>query len=213
MASRGLFIVFEGLDRSGKTTQAKELVKTINQKSAEAGNPNPAAIIMNFPDRQSVIGKLIDQYLKKEIDLDEHSLHLMFSADRFLKNQMIRESVANGIDVICDRYCYSGVAYSLAKGLPETWVRSSDVGLPKPDAVLFFDVSPEVAAKRGGFGQERLETSEMQKKVAAVMPTLRDDAFWKTVNADGDMETVEKEVFRIYEQLDRQKPFESLEKI
>ncbi|CAL2031309.1 unnamed protein product [Caenorhabditis brenneri] len=204
---RGLLIVFEGLDRSGKSTQAKRLVESINQSTPGA------AVLQAFPDRSSPIGKLIDQYLKKEIDLDEHSLHLMFSADRFLKNQMIRENVAKGVDVICDRYCYSGVAYSLAKGLPEQWVRSSDVGLPKPDAVLFFDVSPEVAAQRGGFGAERLETATMQQKVAAVMPTLRDDAFWRTVNADGDLDTVEKEVRRLYEGLDREKPFESLEKI
>ncbi|KAF1764867.1 hypothetical protein GCK72_004817 [Caenorhabditis remanei] len=204
---RGVLIVFEGLDRSGKSTQAKRLVESLN-KRAEG-----SAVLQAFPDRSSPIGKLIDQYLKKEIDLDEHSLHLMFSADRFLKNQMIRENIANGIDVICDRYCYSGVAYSLAKGLPEQWVRSSDVGLPKPDAVLFFDVSPAVAAQRGGFGAERLETATMQQKVAAVMPTLRDDSFWKTVNADGDLDTVEKDVFRLYENLNREKPFESLEKI
>ncbi|EFP13119.1 hypothetical protein CRE_07671 [Caenorhabditis remanei] len=204
---RGVLIVFEGLDRSGKSTQAKRLVESLN-KRAEG-----SAVLQAFPDRSSPIGKLIDQYLKKEIDLDEHSLHLMFSADRFLKNQMIRENIAKGIDVICDRYCYSGVAYSLAKGLPEQWVRSSDVGLPKPDAVLFFDVSPAVAAQRGGFGAERLETATMQQKVAAVMPTLRDDSFWKTVNADGDLDTVEKDVFRLYENLNREKPFESLEKI
>ncbi|CAI2325070.1 unnamed protein product [Caenorhabditis sp. 36 PRJEB53466] len=207
---RGLLIVFEGLDRSGKSTQARRLVETLNKG---AGDGQTTAVLQAFPDRSSPIGKLIDQYLKKEIDLDEHSLHLMFSADRFLKNQTIREHIANGIDVVCDRYCYSGVAYSLAKGLPEQWVRSSDVGLPKPDVVLFFAVSPEVAAQRGGFGAERLETATMQQKVAAVMPTLRDDTFWRTVNADGDQETVAGDVLRIYADLDRQKPFESLEKI
>lgn len=212
---RGLLIVFEGLDRSGKSTQAKRLVESINKKSTESGDASssPSAVLQAFPDRSSSIGKLIDQYLRKEIDMDEHALHLLFSADRFSKNQMIRDNIAKGIDVICDRYCYSGVAYSLAKGLPEQWVRSSDVGLPKPDAVLFFDVSPEVAAQRGGFGEERLETATIQQKVAAVMPTLRDDAYWKTVNADGDLDSVEKNVFRIYENLDREKPFESLEKI
>uniref|UniRef100_A0A8R1E2H4 Thymidylate_kin domain-containing protein n=1 Tax=Caenorhabditis japonica TaxID=281687 RepID=A0A8R1E2H4_CAEJA len=99
------------------------------------------------------------------------------------------------------------------RGLPEQWVRSSDVGLPKPDVVLFFDVSPQVAARRGGFGEERLETETMQQKVAKVMPTLRDDAFWQTVNADGELDDVELEVRKIYERLDRSKQLESLTKI
>uniref|UniRef100_A0A8R1DV82 dTMP kinase n=1 Tax=Caenorhabditis japonica TaxID=281687 RepID=A0A8R1DV82_CAEJA len=113
--TRGLLIVFEGLDRSGKSTQARRLVDFLNKKHSGQGDTKHTAVLQAFPDRSSPIGKLIDQYLKKEIDLDEHSLHLMFSADRFLKNQTIRDNIANGIDVICDRYCYSGVAYSLAK--------------------------------------------------------------------------------------------------
>lgn len=108
-SKRGLLIVFEGnqliifkkkfknksgLDRSGKSTQARRLVESLNAKAQgsavlQAFPGNPTFFFVSrpktLPDRSSPIGKLIDQYLKKEIDLDEHSLHLMFSADRFLK--------------------------------------------------------------------------------------------------------------------------------
>ncbi|ULU03626.1 hypothetical protein L3Y34_016841 [Caenorhabditis briggsae] len=203
---RGALIVFEGLDRSGKSTQAQRLVEKII-------NSGRMAVLQAFPDRQSPVGEMIDRYLRGEIDMDEHALHLLFSADRFLKKKMIKQHIAQGVDVVCDRYCYSGVSYSLAKGLPEDWVRVTDQGLPKPDIVLFFQVSPEVAASRGGFGNERLETAQLQAEVAKVMPTLRDDAFWKSVNADAALAAVEKEVFQLYTELDRSKPLEVLEKI
>ena len=61
------------------------------------------------------------------------------------------------------RYAYSGVAFSAAKdGLSLDWCRQPDRGLPRPDVVYFLDVSPEEAAKRGGFGEERYEKAEFQ---------------------------------------------------
>lgn len=49
---------------------------------------------------------------------------------------------------VCDRYAYSGVAYSSAKGLDTQWCKSGDVGLPQPDLVVYLDMSPEQAAAR-----------------------------------------------------------------
>ncbi|KHJ85292.1 hypothetical protein OESDEN_14986 [Oesophagostomum dentatum] len=109
MTRRGALIVFEGLDRSGKSTQAKRLVNTIN---ASGGS----AILLPFPDREEPFGQVIDRYLRKEIDLCERALHLAFSANRWEKAALIEEKIAAGVDVICDRYCFSGVAYSIAKG-------------------------------------------------------------------------------------------------
>ncbi|RCN39577.1 hypothetical protein ANCCAN_14475 [Ancylostoma caninum] len=130
MVRRGAFIVFEGLDRSGKSTQAKRLMDRIN---ATGGN----AVILPFPDRKEPFGQVIDRYLRKEIDLCERALHLAFSANRwekvssagigmisqigsitsdYFKASLIEEKIAAGVDVICDRYCFSGVAYSIAKG-------------------------------------------------------------------------------------------------
>lgn len=70
--------------------------------------------------------------------------------------------------MIIDRYYYSGIVYSAAKHqltLSLSWARHPDVGLPRPDACLFLDISPEEAAKRGGFGEEKYEKKEMQDRV------------------------------------------------
>ncbi|EYB84386.1 hypothetical protein Y032_0317g2315 [Ancylostoma ceylanicum] len=58
------------------------------------------------------------------------------------------------------------------------WVRQADIGLPRPDVVLFFEVSPEVAKQRGGFGEERLESDQLQKKVHSAMELLR-KSYWR----------------------------------
>ncbi|EPB77057.1 hypothetical protein ANCCEY_03891 [Ancylostoma ceylanicum] len=114
MVRRGALIVFEGLDRSGKSTQAKRLMDKINASGGRA-------VILPFPDRKEPFGQVIDRYLRKEIDLCERALHLAFSANRWEKVSMpaalIEEKIAAGVDVICDRYCFSGVAYSIAKEL------------------------------------------------------------------------------------------------
>ncbi|KAL6735131.1 hypothetical protein Aduo_005603 [Ancylostoma duodenale] len=58
------------------------------------------------------------------------------------------------------------------------WVRQADIGLPRPDVVLFFEVSPGVAKQRGGFGEERLESDQLQKKVHSAMEMLR-KSYWR----------------------------------
>lgn len=70
--------------------------------------------------------------------------------------------------MVIDRYHYSGIVYSAAKDkadLSLKWARDPEVGLPRPDVCFFLDIAPEAAAKRGGFGAERYETSAIQKRV------------------------------------------------
>ena len=123
---------------------------------------------MNRTDRSTPIGKSIDSYLKGESHVEDHAIHLLFSANRWEAAPRIREDIANGTTVIIDRYYYSGIVYSAAKEKPDLstkWAAQPDIGLPKPDLCIFLDISPGDAAARGDFGSERYETSEMQKCV------------------------------------------------
>lgn len=70
--------------------------------------------------------------------------------------------------MVCDRYYYSGVVYSAAKRNPAlslAWARAPEVGLPRPDLVLFLDLDEEQARARGGWGGEAYERAEMQRRV------------------------------------------------
>lgn len=81
--------------------------------------------------------------------------------------QALRETLESGVTVVADRYSYSGVAFSAAKGLDRGWCEAQETGLPAPDAVLYLALSLDEAATRGGFGEERYETRDLQEKVCA----------------------------------------------
>ncbi|GAA5986712.1 hypothetical protein JCM11641_007747 [Rhodosporidiobolus odoratus] len=187
---RGAFIVFEGLDRSGKSTQVAKLVEGLNARGVQA-------VAARFPDRTLTTGKMIDSYLSQKADLDDRAIHLLFSANRWERANKIMEDLNNGITVVCDRYAFSGIAFSVIKGLSWTWCQAPDVGLPQPDLVLYLSISPSAAATRGGFGQERYETTEVQLAVEKEFRRLGDsvdEGVWTVVDADRTVEEVQTEV-------------------
>ncbi|KAL8799275.1 MAG: hypothetical protein Q9182_006012 [Xanthomendoza sp. 2 TL-2023] len=166
---RGALIVVEGLDRAGKSTQCEKLAQYFQHQGRHVKH-------MRFPNRSTPIGRSIDSYLKGETQQEDHVIHLLFSANRWEAAPQITEDIANGTTIIIDRYYYSGAVYSAAKDNPALslkWAIQPEVGLPKPDLCMFLDISPADAASRGGFGDERYETSEMQKRVRNLFGELQ----------------------------------------
>lgn len=169
---RGAFIVFEGMDRAGKTTQAKLL----QQRCVESGRE---VRFMRFPDRTTPIGKMIDSYLKGETEVEDHVIHLLFSANRWEAVNKIKAELEAGHTIICDRFYHSGIVYSAAKNIKSlslSWAKAPEIGLPRPDMVLFLDLEEEVARERGGWGGEVYEKGEMQRRVR--------DLFWSLSMGD-----------------------------
>mmetsp|Transcript_25764 Transcript_25764/g.89722 ORF Transcript_25764/g.89722 Transcript_25764/m.89722 type:complete len:229 (-) Transcript_25764:23-709(-) len=186
-AKRGAFILLEGVDRAGKSTQAKALVAALNA----AGRP---AELRRFPDRTTAIGSMISSYLKMSTELDDHAVHLLFAANRWEAAAELTRKLEEGTTLVVDRYSYSGVAFSAAKeGMSVEWCRAPERGLPAPDVVLFLDLSVEEAAARGGFGEERYEVEEFQRRVRKNFSDLRDGS-WVTVNAARTEEEVAAEI-------------------
>ncbi|KAL6997587.1 dTMP kinase [Sarracenia purpurea var. burkii] len=184
--SRGALIVLEGLDRSGKTSQSSRLLSYIEGLGYSVES-------WRFPDRDTGVGQMISYYLANKSHLDDHTIHLLFSANRWEKRSLMETKLRSGTTLIVDRYSYSGVAFSSAKGLAIEWCKSPEMGLLAPDLVLYLDIPPEKAAERGGYGGERYEQIEFQKKVAHSYHMLR-DASWKTINASLPIEDVEKQL-------------------
>ena len=89
---------------------------------------------------------------------------------------VILKTLSEGTSIICDRYSFSGVAYSVAKGLPFEWCRAPETSLPLPDITFFLDISPEKARLRGaGYGEERYEKEELQRRVREVFVKIGPD--------------------------------------
>jgi len=185
-AQRGALIVFEGCDRSGKTTVCERLVKQLNDTKQLGKDDQESAKMMRFPDRTTKIGQIINDYLQSEKEeLDDHGIHLLFAANRREKLSEMKKALNAGQHVIIDRYAFSGVAFSAAKdGMDLEWCRHPDRGLPKPDLVCFLDVSPEEASKRGDYGNEKYEKIEFQAKVRDNYNKLIEDN-WEVINTDG----------------------------
>jgi dTMP kinase len=174
---RGALIVFEGCDRAGKTTQCKKLVERLKSQKRNVK-------FMNFPNRTTQSGQIINAYLQNKENLTDEGIHLLFSVNRWeVRNEMERE-LKSGTTIIVDRYSYSGVAYTSAKGLDFEWCKSPEKGLLKPDLVVYLTLTAEAMARRGGFGEERYETTEMQKKVGRMFEKMIEKPLWEIIDAD-----------------------------
>ena len=87
---RGCFILFEGVDRCGKTTQCQRLVEFLKKEGRSVE-------FMRFPERSTVIGKTINSYLTNGIDMNDEAIHLLFSANRWELSTQIKEKLAVGV--------------------------------------------------------------------------------------------------------------------
>lgn len=187
--SRGALVVFEGLDRSGKTSQCGRLLSYLE-------GLGHAVELWRFPDRTTSVGQMISAYLTNKSQLDDHTIHLLFSANRWERRSMMETKLKAGTTLIVDRYSFSGVAFSSAKGLDFEWCKAPEIGLIAPDVVVYLDIPPEKAAERGGYGGERYEQLEFQRKVAKHYKLLEDSS-WKIVDGWQPLEDVEKQVKEI----------------
>ena len=226
---RGIFVVLEGIDRCGKTTQCKLLQERF------------AAKAMNFPNRSTRVGTMIHEYLTttpssnenttdKE-SLNDETIHLLFSANRWEASGTITQTLLeHGQHIVCDRYAYSGVAFSSAKlassssstdnptpALSMDWCMAPDKGLPAPDCVIFLDLEQDQAEQRGGYGNERYEKRDMQLRVRQqfaklqamdqqqernerTLDTKRHVVEWHVVNAAQSIEEVQEELATIVQE-------------
>ena len=152
---RGRLIAFEGIDRTGKTTQSQLLSQSLD-----------SPLLMRFPDRSTETGKMLDQFLKSDHNcISKEMVHLIFSANRWEKQRLIKEALLEGRDVILDRYFLSGLAYSSSEGLELEWCACPDKGLLLPDFIFYMNCDLSLSTKREGFGEERYDNYEKQKKI------------------------------------------------
>ncbi|KAF8936084.1 hypothetical protein BGZ47_009655 [Haplosporangium gracile] len=186
--TRGRFILLEGCDRAGKSTQCAMLVAALKDKGHSVE-------LCKFPDRTTTIGQMIHAYLTNAKELDDRAIHLLFSANRWEAMQFMKRKLEAGIHLVVDRYAYSGVAFSTAKGLDLTWCKNPDKGLVRPDLTFFLDLPTVEAEKRGGFGDERYEKRELQERVREVFLRLKGKE-WVMVDARETVQSMHHKILR-----------------
>lgn len=196
----GKFIVFEGLDRSGKSTQSKLLVDYLKKENINVKS-------LNLPNRETPIGNIITKYLKMEKhNMSNETIHLLFSANRWEQINEIKNLLFKGVWIVCDRYAYSGVAYSVgALNLTKTWCMNPDQGLIKPDIVFYMDLPPNCAQNRSEYGEEIYEKIEIQKKIYEAYRHFANDDYWISVDATKDIDEIHNFIIKEIKELQKQK--------
>lgn len=147
------------------------------------------------------MGQMINSYLTGQAQQDDHSIHLLFAANRWEAIKSIQADLLDGVTVIVDRYSFSGAVYSAAKENPDLtldWAWYPEIGLVQPDILFFLDISSAEAAKRGGYGTERYETETMQARVRTLFKELfarLDNVPVSLVDAGRPMSEVATDIF------------------
>jgi dTMP kinase len=146
----GLLIAFEGLDQSGKETQARRLADWLR----DAGHRTRTA---SFPDYETPIGQEIRRALAGERDYGADVMQLLYVANRYERKPDLERWLADGEIVLCDRYAASSVAYGAAQGLDAAWLGEIQRFLPAAAVTLLLDIRPETAVVRKASGRDRYE--------------------------------------------------------
>jgi len=142
MVTRGRYIAFEGLDGSGKTSQAIFLGEWLHKQGLEVLQVREPCTPSGFPVN-------VRELLSTGCKLDRLSIEYLFQAARLEHLKVVETALSNGIDVISDRSYISGQVYAEAAGLDGQLVAKMSAAVPlKPDFLVYLDIDPEVAMQR-----------------------------------------------------------------
>jgi len=186
---RGLLVVFEGLDQSGKQTQAERL----RDRLVAAGR---TVRLLSFPSYDTPIGAEIGRALKGERDYAADTMQLLYVANRFAWKPEIERELAVGTVVVCDRYLASSVAYGEAFGLDAGWLTEIQRYLPPADLTVLLDIDPQVSRSRKVTDRDKYERD------LALLSRVRDSYLrqasaprWLRLDAGRDRDAVAADVY------------------
>jgi dTMP kinase len=195
---RGLFVTFEGIDRSGKTTQARMLLDALGEEAVGVREPGGTAA-----------GERIRALLKDpEVALSAEAEALLFAAARAeLVAGVIRPALEAGRVVVSDRFLDSSLAYQgAARGLGVEQVErinSFATGALRPDLTLLLDIDTAAAGRRGAVEDDRFEQegATLQEQVAAAYDELAaaEPRRWRRISANRDPAAVHEDVLAAVE--------------
>lgn len=169
------FIVLEGIDGSGTTSQSRRLLEALEARGHE--------VVHTFQPSKGAIGRLIREHLSVNAEgMEPDALALLFAADRLDHlGKVIAPALERGKLVLCDRYVISSWVYQSLK-CPKSWVRQINARATWPDLTFFLDVPAEVAMQRvanrreqTGEDVEVFDDPDLQRRLARGYATVAKD--------------------------------------
>jgi len=193
---KGKFIVFEGVDGAGLTTQAELLEKYLRGKKYE--------VILTKEPTNNLIGGLIRAALRKEWSTSNRTLQLLFSADRahHLEREIL-PALENGKIVISDRYFISTIAYGMVE-LEKEWLKALNSQFLLPDIIFIIDVPVEVSIERIKASRFGFELFEEKKKLEIIrnnfLELSKEYENCLVINGNRSIEEIHQEIVKIAEE-------------
>jgi len=186
----GFLIAFEGLDQSGKQTQAERLKTQIEARGR-------TVVLLDFPAYETHIGQEIHDALHGAREYGPEVMQLLYVANRYEKKPAMETMLAAGTVIICDRYLASSVAYGEAQGLNGEWLRDVQRYLPPPGLTILLDIAPETAAGRKTANRDKYERD--LALLSRVRESYRRQAMgegWLRLDGERAKDVVAADVFR-----------------
>lgn len=189
MKKRGVFICIEGLDASGKTTQARRLVRELQQRDFD--------VIYTTEPSPGEIGEFIRNYVlrrRRRVPIEVEAL--LFAVDRVDHvERRVKPALEEGKIVVSDRYVYSSLAYQGAAGLDLNWIEEINRSSLTPDLAIYIDVPSEVIIKRMRWRKKSvMERLEVQRKVRGVYMKLVEDGRLVLIDGNRPANEVSREI-------------------
>lgn len=163
---KNLFIAFEGIDGSGKSTQVKLLVNKLKEEGHK--------VYCTSEPTDRPIGAMIRDIFQHKMEADHRTIAGLFIADRLdhllNKSTGILKKLNEGYTVIIDRYYFSSYAYQ-GVHMSLDWVieaNKQSADLLRPDLNIFIDIEPDIAIKRINKGREIIELYETKENLTNV---------------------------------------------
>ena len=185
---QGLLVAFEGLDQSGKQTQAEALRDALTLQGRECR-------LLSFPDYDTAIGAEIGRALQGAHEYAADAMQLLYVANRYEKRGQIEQWLAAGFVILCDRYLASSIAYGEAQGLDAAWLADIQRYLPQPGLTILLDIAPETAVQRKATNRDKYERD------LALLSRVRDSyrrqasaGMWLHLNGERDKQAVAADV-------------------
>jgi dTMP kinase len=180
----GRFIVLEGLDGAGTTTQGALLAARLIEHDI------PVELTKEPTD--GVLGRIARAFTDGELHLEAETVALTFAADRIEHTVEMRQLLDAGTWVVSDRYVASSLAYQTSQGLPFEWVRTLNSRAMEPDATVFVDTSVATCVSRlearGEFNTGPFDKAAALEKARALylQAFASDVPLGRLIEIDGD---------------------------
>jgi dTMP kinase len=185
----GYLIVFEGLDQSGKQTQAELLRDRLKDDGRKAR-------LVSFPDYGTTIGEEIARALQGEREYGADVMQLLYIANRYERKPDLQRWLEGGLVLVCDRYVASSVAYGEAQGLDPLWLMEVQKFLPAPSLTIMLDIAPETAVQRKAVDRDRYERDlAMQARVRDSYRRQAAEQNWIRLDGERPKDIIAADVF------------------